>query len=87
MLGRAKFDRYVSREDRERFLVAFIQAATFIEVTERILACRDTKDDKFLELAVNGHASCIVTTDDDLLVLNPFRGIPIMSVEQFLSSF
>ncbi|PYS33601.1 MAG: putative toxin-antitoxin system toxin component, PIN family [Acidobacteria bacterium] len=87
VLGRGKFDRYLTREDRERFLAAFIHAAKFIEVTERIVACRDPKDDKFLELAVSGQAACIVTGDHDLLALHPFRGIPILSVEQFLKSF
>ncbi len=87
VLGREKFDRYINREERERFLAAFIQAAKFIEVSEQIAACRDPKDDKFLELAVSGHANCIVTGDDDLLVLHPFRNIPILSVEQFLASF
>src|SRR2546428_6964877 len=36
VLGRDKFNRYITREDRERFLVAFIQALTFIYVTDRI---------------------------------------------------
>src|SRR5436853_7850041 len=75
VLGREKFDRYITREDRERFVAAFIQAAKFIEVTEQIVACRDPKDDKFLELAFSGHAACIVTSDDDLLALHPFREI------------
>ena len=87
VLGRPKFDRYITRDDRERFLVAFLQAAIMIEIAEPIAACRDPKDDKFLELGVSGGAACIVTADDDLLVLNPFRGIPILSVDQFLSSF
>jgi len=86
VLGREKFDRYITRDDRERFLAALIQTAKFIEVTEQIVACRDPDDDKFLELAVSGNATCIVTADDDLLVLNPFRGIPILSIEQFLAS-
>jgi uncharacterized protein len=86
VLGREKFDRYITRDDRERFLAALIQTAKFIEVTEHIIACRDPGDDKFLELAVSGNATCIVTADDDLLVLNPFRGIPILSIEQFLAS-
>ena len=37
-------------------------------------ACRDPKDDKILEPAYNGNAVCIVTGDNDLLVMNPFRG-------------
>lgn len=48
------------------------------------MACRDPTDDKFLELAVNGHADLIVTGDGDLLVLNPFRDIPIVTPAMFV---
>ena len=47
-------------------------------------ACRDSDDDKFLELAVSESAACIVSGDKDLLVLSPFRGIPIMRPAAFL---
>ena len=46
--------------------------------------CRDPKDDQILELAVSGNADCIVTGDDDLLTLNPFRGIAIITPADFL---
>jgi uncharacterized protein len=36
-----------------------------------------------LELAVNGQADAIVSGDDDLLVLDTFRGIPIISAAAF----
>jgi len=42
------------------------------------------KDDKFLELAVNGRADVIVSGDADLLALNPFRGIPIETPADYL---
>jgi len=87
VLNRDKFNRYITSEDRERFLAAFLRVAIVVEISEAITACRDPKDDKFLELAVCGHATCIVTGDDDLLALNPFRRIPILSAEQFLESF
>jgi putative PIN family toxin of toxin-antitoxin system len=87
VLNREKFNRYITSENRERFLAALLRVAIVVEISEAIAACRDPKDDKFLELAVSGHATCIVTGDDDLLVLNPFRGIPILSPEQFLESF
>ena len=45
---------------------------------KRITACRDPRDDKFLEVAVTGKADVIVSGDQDLLVLNPFAGIPIL---------
>jgi putative PIN family toxin of toxin-antitoxin system len=58
--------------------------AEFIHITERIVACRDATDDKFLELAINGHADFIVSGDADLLVLNPFRDIPIVQPATFI---
>jgi putative PIN family toxin of toxin-antitoxin system len=51
--------------------------AELVDISECISVCRDPTDDKFVELAVNGRADVIVTGDLDLLVLNPFRGIPI----------
>ena len=51
---------------------------------ERIAACRDPKDDKFLEVAVAGKAGVIVSGDQNLLVLHPFAGIPILSPAAFL---
>jgi len=57
--------------------------AELITIVERITACRDPTDDKFLELAVNGRADMIVTGDLDLLVLHPFRGIPILTPVAF----
>jgi putative PIN family toxin of toxin-antitoxin system len=51
---------------------------------EPITACRDPKDDKFLEVAVAGKADVIVSGDQDLLVLHPFRDIPILPPAAFL---
>lgn len=59
-------------------------AAEAVTITERIAACRDATDDKFLEVAVNGKADMIVSGDADLLVLNPFRGIPIVPPSAFV---
>jgi predicted nucleic acid-binding protein len=53
-------------------------------MTERVVECRDPTDDKFLELAVNGRADLILTGDNDLLVLKPFRGIPIVAPAAFV---
>lgn len=51
-----------------------------------VRACRDPKDDKFLSLAVSGGADLILTGDKDLLDLHPFRGIAIVSPQQYLAS-
>ena len=51
----------------------------------KIVACRDPKDDKFLDLAVSGQATHLVTGDPDLLALHPFRGIDIVTARAFLT--
>jgi putative PIN family toxin of toxin-antitoxin system len=66
------------------WLGELLAAVELVTITERIIACRDPKDDKFLELAVNGHADLIVSGDADLLALNPFRGIPIITPASFV---
>jgi uncharacterized protein len=63
-----------------------LAAAELVAIAERIAACRDPTDDKFLELAVNGHADLIVTGDRDLLALNPFRQIPIVMPAAFVQA-
>ncbi len=63
-----------------------MQAAEQVEVTDVITACRDAKDNKFLEVAVSGRASHIITGDEDLLVLHPFRGIAVVAPQAFLTS-
>ena len=84
VLNRPRFDRYVTREERDEFLMAFMREAELVEITETVEACRDPKDDQILELAVSGNADCIVTGDDDLLTLNPFRGVAIITPADFL---
>ncbi len=65
-------------------LATMLAKAELVTIAERIVACRDRKDDKFLELAVNGRADLIVSGDNDLLALNPFRNIPIVSPAAFV---
>jgi putative PIN family toxin of toxin-antitoxin system len=85
VLSRKKLNQYLLEEERMRFLVALLKEAELIEITEEITDCRDVKDNKFLELAIGGGADFIVSGDVDLLVLNPFRGIPILTPREFLS--
>jgi uncharacterized protein len=87
VLFRRKFDKYLTLEERNIFLFKLANDSPSIEIQEEIQACRDVKDDKFLELAVNGNADVIVTGDADLLVLNPFRKIEIITPEMFVSRF
>ena len=84
VVSRPKFDRYVTPSERERFLGLLLRDAQLVEITESIRACRDPKDDQVLELAVCGRADWIITGDADLLVLDPFRGIRIVTAADFL---
>jgi putative PIN family toxin of toxin-antitoxin system len=65
-------------------LAKLLAKAEMVTIVERIVACRDPTDDKFLELAVNGRADLMVTGDGDLLALDPFRDIPILTPAAFL---
>ena len=85
VLSRPRFERYVTRQERTAFLRDLLRMAISVRITEPVRACRDPKDDKILELAWNGHANYIVTGDDDLLVMNPFRGTAIVRPAEFLT--
>jgi putative PIN family toxin of toxin-antitoxin system len=84
VLSRRKFDRYASLEERKSFVKLVASTVEMIPVTAVIHACRDPKDDKFLEVAVSGKANHIVTGDKDLLSLNPFHGISILTPAEYL---
>lgn len=58
--------------------------AELAEVSVVVAACRDNRDNKFLELGLSGNATSIISGDSDLLVLHPFRGISIVTPQRFL---
>jgi uncharacterized protein len=84
VLARPKFNRYVSLEDRQQFLRLLGRVAEFVASVYSVRDCRDPKDDKFLEVALSGKADLILTGDADLLTLNPWRGIAILSPAKYL---
>lgn len=84
VLARAKFDRYISLADRQEFFRVFGRVVEKINIIRRVQACRDPGDDKFLELAINGQASHIITGDQDLLALHPFQSIQIITPVKYI---
>lgn len=84
VIRRPKFDAYMTEEERLEFLAAYIRESQEVTVSISLKVCRDPTDDKFLELAVEGKATHIITGDPDLLTLNPFRGVAIVNPRQFL---
>lgn len=85
VIARSYFVPLIGPETRA-WLRRVIAAAELIAITEQIAACRDPTDDKFLELAVNGRADLLVSGDMDLLALDPFRGIPIITPAAFVEN-
>jgi putative PIN family toxin of toxin-antitoxin system len=85
VLVRSKFDRYVSREERARFLAQLNARAEFVPTIRLVRECRNPKDDKFLEVALNGRADVIITGDADLLEMHPWRGIDVLTPAHYLS--
>jgi putative PIN family toxin of toxin-antitoxin system len=84
VLGREKFKPYVSIQDREEFLRMLGRIVEMVTILHAVHDCRDVRDNQILEVAVNGQAQVIVTGDEDLLVLNPFRGISILRPADYL---
>lgn len=85
VLCRAKFDRYLSIADRQEFIRLLGRIAEIVSIVRVVRACRDSRDDKVLEVAVNGRADLIITGDRDLLELDPFVGIAILSPAGYLA--
>ncbi len=63
-----------------------MRESELVEIVDPVSACRDPEDNRVLELAVNGNAKLIVTGDTDLLVLNPFRDVRIVTPADFLKA-
>jgi|SRR5690625_2715070 len=83
-LAKPKFDRYRSDEQMLAWLDWLGELAEWVDPWEEVSACRDPDDNKFLATALAGEADVLVTGDADLLVLDPFEGIPIVNPAQCL---
>lgn len=79
------FNKYNLTEADIHAVLAFILLrGEQVHPVEEINACRDPKDNKFLTAAIAGRADALVSGDKDLLVLHPFRNIPIINPAMFL---
>ena len=87
VIGRAKFDAILGRAKttRERALAEVRQLAEVIEPPPLPApVCRDPDDDEVLALALAAQVDLIVSGDDDLLVLQVFQSVPIVTAAQAL---
>ena len=70
--------------DIKKSLETIKAKAIIVEPRLKITACRDASDNILLETAAASKACAIITHDPDLLILNPFQGIPVVDSRQFL---
>ena len=85
-LLRTKFDRYVDRDTRIRFLAEIDAVAEFVGISGAPIGCRDRSDDIFLETALTAECQLIISGDQDLLTLDPWRDIRILSPVEALKT-
>lgn len=84
---RPKFDKYLSLQKRLTAIQDLKDIIKFVPVTITNNCLPRSSRHKFLELAIEADAACIITGDKDLLVLDPFNNIPILTASEFLERF
>jgi putative PIN family toxin of toxin-antitoxin system len=85
VMKRSKFDRYAPVQLRMDAIEDIFEDMEPVNIVENIAICRDPKDDKILELAINGKARVVITGDKDLLTLHPFRGVAVLTPADYLA--
>lgn len=68
-------------------LSPLIKAMEIIEPVTHVEICRDPDDNKFLECAKDSHALYIVSGDKDLLVIEQFENIQIVTAKDFCEKY
>ncbi len=86
VLGRPKIrEKYHIQPNDAEALINLVRLRGDLVIPKRtVTACRDPKDNKFLEAALAGETNAIVTGDDDLLVLHPFESMDILRPAELL---
>ena len=84
VLQRPKFSKYIHPHELDEFISLMSLRTIAPSNYGRIYDCRDAKDNMILEAAVYGSADFIISGDEDLLILNPYRWIQILSPVAFI---
>jgi uncharacterized protein len=83
VLERPKFAKYIDTDDIKALSIRIKATWILVPILREVRLCRDQKDDKFIELALNGNATCLVSGDKDLLVLHPIKNLSIINPRTF----
>ena len=85
VMKRPKFHKYITSSEIDELINLLSLKIIVPSIYEKINDCRDSKDNMILEEAVYGNAQYIITGDEDLLVLNPYRWINILTLRDFFN--
>ena len=85
VVTRPRLARFLDPALRSELLWQLDTLGALFAPTERVTDCRDPKDDKYLELALAAGADAIVSSDQDLLVLHPWRGVRVLRPADYLA--
>lgn len=78
-------ERYAKRTHNE--LNEIINSMNILPSHSHIEACRDPDDNKFIECAIDNRCIYIVSGNKDLLVLEQYEDIGILTVSEFLKQY
>jgi putative PIN family toxin of toxin-antitoxin system len=87
VLQKPKLHKYADADKLAAFFLSYERITIHTEILIPVTMSRDPKDDKFLEVALNGGADLLITGDQDLLVLHPFQSTAIITPTEFLSRY
>ena len=68
-------------------LSPLIKAMEIIEPVTHVEICRDPDDNKFLECAKDSHALYIISGDKDLLIIEKFENVQIVTAKDFCEKY
>lgn len=86
VIMRPRLQAYASPERTAYVLDLVFTDAQRYHPQATIADCRDAKDDKYLDLVLAAKATVLITSDRDLLVLNPWRGVAIVTPAQYIAA-
>jgi uncharacterized protein len=84
VLARPKFAAVLTEDRCREALELLSAAALWVDPAAQVRDCRDSKDNRCLELAVAAGATAIVSGNADLLAPYPWRGVQLLRPAEFL---
>lgn len=82
-----RLQKFIAPEKAQQLVARYTSAATSLKVLNHVQVCRDPDDDIVLALAATAEADCIITGDNDLLILHPYENILIVTPSAFIDKF